>query len=344
MGTIKVGLETVVSEFPERIVTDKNQAYLYPLLPEEIRGHFHFPKEMRRWKKDDALEILAERVAKKALDRAGLRPSDIDCVMATQFGGLFVWPMVAPYIHHKLGLPQNVPAFNISNACASFLDGCEIAWSLVLSGRYKRILFVTAAAWETAGGQGRADFTDPMSAIFGDGAGAAIISSQNLKCEFLSYYGRTFGDLYDKASCGIRGPANPGLKGAPDQPSVGAYMFGTPYFFDWWKKNGPTFGVDNLKPALEKVYLNLSDLDMIIFHQPVDFLYDMWMDGAEEAGISRDKWKHTYHQYGNMGNCVIPVNLAEFWEKGELKKGSIIGLIAIGAGAHSPSMIIRWLV
>jgi 3-oxoacyl-[acyl-carrier-protein] synthase-3 len=121
-------------------------------------------------------------------------------------------------------------------------------------------------------------------------------------------------------------------------------MYGTPEFFQWWMRVGERFGIDGFNGALEKAGLSLSDLDTVLFHQPVDMLYDMWMDGAEKAGLSKDKWKHTWHKYGNLAAAVIPVNLAEFWQKGELRKNSIMALITIGSGGHAPTMIIRWLV
>ena len=73
-------------------------------------------------------------------------------------------------------------------------------------------------------------------------------------------------------------------------------------------------------------------------------LYDMWIDGAAKAGISKDKWRHTWDKYGNTANAVIPINLAEFWKSGELKKDMVMAWITIGAGGHAPTMIVRWLV
>lgn len=341
---MKVGLETVVSEFPENVVKDTDYAYLNLVIPPMLKGRFRVPAETRRFKDDNAAEILAERVAKKALDSAGLRPSDIDYIIANNCGGKFTVPMVGTYIHHELGFREETPVLNVSQACASFVDACEVAWNLILAGKYKRVLVVTVSVWETSGGQARADLTDPMSAVMGDGAGAAIVSCQNLKCEFLSYYNRTWGEVYELSGAGPRPAANPELKQAEDQPAVSNYMFGTPQFFEWWQRVGPTFGIDGLKGALKMVGLVLSDLDMVIFHQPADMLYDMWMDGAEKEGVSKDKWNHTWEKYGNTSNAVIPINLTEFWEKGELKKDSILAWITIGAGGHAPTMIVRWLV
>lgn len=342
---MKIGLETVVSDFPETVMKGADYSYLEPVIPEMLRGRFRGPVEIRRFKDNDAAEILAERVTKKALDSAGLKVEDIDYIICNNCGGKNTVPMVGSYIHWKLGFPEETPVLNISNACASFVDGCDVAWNFILAGRYKRILLVTVSAWETPGGQGRVDLTDPMSSVMGDGAGAAIISSQNLKCEFLSYYNRTFSYVYDYCGADLRQPANPEVKHPGDpQPPLSAYMYGTPQFFEWWQRIGEQFGIDGVSGALKLANLSLSDLDLVVFHQPVDMLYDPWIDGAEKAGLSRDKWKHTWDKYGNTSNAVIPINLAEFWEEGDLKKDMIMAWITIGAGGHAPTMIVRWLV
>jgi 3-oxoacyl-[acyl-carrier-protein] synthase III len=340
---IAVGLETVVSHFEGDIVTAKDQAYLEPMIPPPLVGKMRFPDEIRRFRNNDATEILAEKISRKCLDKAGLQPSDIDFIISNNVGGKYAMPMVGGYIHWKLGFPVTVPVLNIGNACASFVDGCVVAWNMILGGNYKRILVVTTAAWETSGGACRVDYTDPQNAVMGDGAGAAIVSTQNLKCEFLSHHNSTYGEAYDMCGADVRSPAHPGLPGAPPQPDVSIYMYGTPAFFDWWMRIGPRFGIDNIMPALAKAGLKLEDLDTVLFHQPADLLYDMWIEGAEKEGLPRNKWKHTWHKYGNLANAVIPVNLAEFWERGELKKGDIMAWITIGAGGHAPTMIAKWL-
>ena len=79
-------------------------------------------------------------------------------------------------------------------------------------------------ALETFGANARIDLTDPFNAVLGDGANAAIVSSQNMKCEFLSYYSRTFGEVYDLSAVNLRTPLNSGLKGTPNQPSISNYF------------------------------------------------------------------------------------------------------------------------
>jgi 3-oxoacyl-[acyl-carrier-protein] synthase-3 len=341
--SIRIGLEAVASEIIGDVVTAKEQAYLLPNIPDFLKDTFHFPRRIIRFRNEDAAEILAENVSRKVLDQAGLKPTDIDYIIANNCGGKYCAPMVGSYIHWKLGFPVEVPVLNISNACASFVDACEVASNFISAGKYQRILVVTVSAWNTIGGQTRTDLSDPQAAMMGDGAGAAIVSSRNLKCEFLSYYNRTWPETYDMCGSKPKAPACPDLPGAPPQPAFTNYMFGTPDFFMWWQRVGERFGIDGIRGALTKAKLALEDLDVVIFHQPADLLYDVWMWGAEKEGLSKDKWIHTWDKYGNLSNAVVPVNLAEFWQEGRFRKGMIQAWITIGAGGHAPTMIVRWL-
>ena len=142
---MQVGLETVVSVFPENVVKGADYDYLEPVIPPMLKGAFRMPAEMRKFIHDDAAEILAEQVAQKALDSAGYGPADIDYIIANNCGGKFTVPMIGTYIHHKLGFRLETPVLNISQACASFVDACEVAWNpqkqwLLAGSTSKRIL------------------------------------------------------------------------------------------------------------------------------------------------------------------------------------------------------------
>ena len=70
----------------------------------------------------------------------------------------------------------------------------------------------------------------------------------------------------------------------------------------------------------------------------------LWMEGMEEAGVARTKWKEGYKRFGGALNVDVGVNLAELWEEGGLKKGALVGLFGPGAGGHTSGLILRWLV
>lgn len=336
---MKVGFETVVAYFPETVMTRSDFSYLAPVIPEELRVAFRGPDEVRRLKDKDAVEILGEGVTREALDRAGLRTSDIDYIIAQNMGGKHSLPMVGTYIHHKLGFPEDTPVLNIQE---SFIDACHVAWNLILAGEFKRVLSVAVAAVDT-GGWGL-DPTDPISKNFGDGAGAVIVSSQNLKCELLSYANRTLGEMYGHLFFDLRPPLHPELQQEGGQKTIGNYLSATPEFFQWQMEHGEGMARDSVKKALAKANLILSDLDMIIDHQADDILHERWIKGLVEAGVSRDKWKQNWNKYGDLGPANVPAILSELWQQGQISKGSILALFEPGLGGVLPCIITRWLV
>lgn len=339
----QVGLECVASHFPDQVVTKEDLAHLMDMVPPELKGIFKIPDQVRRLSHPDAAEILAEAVAKKTLEKAGLEPGDIDAIIGNNCGGRFAVPMVGSYVHWKGGYDHNITVFHLSNACASFVDACWMAWNFIRAGAYKRVLVVTVSAWDTPGGQVRMDLSDPFSYLMGDGAGAAIVSEQNLKCEFLAYHNRTFSEVYSLCGADNRYPLNPNHPLSANQPCKSSYLYGTPEFMQWWQEHGESFGIDGLKGAVKEAGMTLKDLDMIFMHQPADMLYVPWLKGAKAEGVPEEKWVHTWEKYGNLSNCVVPVNLAEFQQAGKLKKGDIHAWITIGAGGHAPTMVTRWL-
>ena len=135
-------------------------------------------------------------MTQRVLDSAELKPADIDFIIAGNLGGRYSAPMVGSWVHHEVGFREETPAINIQSCCAGFVDGCNPCLEPDKTGEYRRILIVMATAWNTGGGAGNVDLTSPWNKCCGDGAEAGIVSARNLKCEFLSYANRTFGEIY----------------------------------------------------------------------------------------------------------------------------------------------------
>jgi len=341
---MKSGFETLASYFPETVMKRADFAHLDQFIPEGMEAMLRGPDEIRRLDDINAVEILAEEAARRALDSANLKPADIDFIIAGNLGGRYPAPMVGSWVHHRLGFPEETPAINVQTCCASFVDASNVAWNLVRGGEYKRILVVMSTAWNTGGGAGNSDPTSPMSKFFGDGAGAAIVSTRNLKCEFLSYANRTFGEIYHHLNGQVRPCEHPEIL-AQSQAHLarGNYLTVDEWFFQWFQQMGKNFAMDGITKALGKAGLTISDLDGVVIHQAYPFYLD-WIQGGEEAGVSREKWKETSNKYGNIGNVDVVPNLEELWKEGKIGKDSIVALFTPGGGGHTPCMILKWLV
>ena len=343
---MKVGLETVVSYFPDKVMRRSDFAYLDAVIPEGQEEMFKGPDEIRRLDDENAVEILAENVTRKALAKANLGSSDIDFIIAANIGGKRVFPMIGTFIHEKVGFKEETPVLNIQNFCASFVDGINLAWNLVLSGQYKRVLVVTVTAVGPAmskAGWG-IDQTNPAACFFGDGSGAAIVSAQNMKCEFLSYANRTIGELYNHMTMERMPLTNPSLKEiAGVQSDTGIYIAMDNWFIEMGMTLGTKYMIPTLKEALKKAGLSLTDLNLVLFHHSMALFNDKWIEDGIQAGIAKEKWKESYNKIGNCGNVDVANSLADLSENRQIANGSIIALYPPGLGGHTPCMILRWL-
>ena len=128
-------------------------------------------KERRILEEGKAASDMAVEASKKALEDAGLDPSDIDLVIVATMTGDMITPSTACIVQDKLGC-KNAAAFDISAACSGFIYGLSVAYGLIKSGVYKNVLLVATEAMSRI-----LDWEDRSTCIlFGDGSGAAIVS------------------------------------------------------------------------------------------------------------------------------------------------------------------------
>lgn len=336
---MRVGFETLVRYIPEEVLTKEHFSYLQPALaklPPFLQEQFAIvPEEVRKYKgkEGDRAELMAIAIAKEAMDRSGLKASDIDFIIGA-----------AGSLHKELGFNRDTPMINVADCCASFLDACQIAWNLVSSGEYHRVLIVASAALAGGINGGTTDLTDPIAPIFGDGAAAAIVSSQNLKCEFLSYYCETDGRAYRSARGDIRPLENPDLAEVAGMPGgLGPYFsMNDISYIDIASSKG------YLGESLEKTFakteenLTISDLDMVICHHLGD-CEASWTQDLVDRGLPAETFRNLRLKTGNTGHTDIPMDLVQFVEEGLITKGSIVALWVPGSGISLASLLLRWL-
>ncbi len=351
---MKVGFETVVKYVPAEVLHVKDHyAYLEPAiakLPKAAQEKLRLtaPDEVRRIKDTSAAEIMALGAGRKALDSSGLTPSDIDCLLVAQTGGKQFMPLLGSYVHLNMGLKSDTIVRNIVDDNASVPDASYVAWNFVRSGLCKRVLLIAVAA--QIGGQVGfgVDLTDPLARNFGDGAAAAIISSQDLNCEFLSYHFETYavrprtgGTLIANIGA-VRPLMNPDLAAkAGVENKNGAYLvLEDPSFNEIAGRSG--FITDSLERALNKADLSLPDLDTVIAPHIGD-LESTWIADLVKAGLRADTYKNLRLKYGNTAVADALIDVAEFGETGRLGKDSILALWVPCVGVQLAALVLRWL-
>ena len=351
---MSVGFETIVHHMPREVLdVQRHYAYLAPVmdqLPNSVREKIMAaqPDQVRRLKEVSAAEMLAMGAAQKALDQSGLTPSDIDGLIVTQTGGKQFMPLLGTYVHLNMGFKLETIVRNIVDDNVSIINAAHVAWHFVSSGLCRRVLIIAAAA-QISGQVGfGVDLTDPLAPNFGDGAAAAIVSSQNLKCELLVYHCETYavrprtgGTLI--ANFGeVRPPKHPELasKAGIENKSASYLVLEDSLFDDIAGQRN--FITVSLGRALQKAGREPASLAAVITPH-IGHLEPRWREDLAAAGYHANVLQNLRTKYGNTAVADVLVDLAEFAEEGRFKPDDIVALWVPCFGVQLAVLLLRWV-
>jgi 3-oxoacyl-[acyl-carrier-protein] synthase-3 len=278
-------------------------------------------KERRIASKEQNTSDLGVEASKVAIKRASLDIKDIDLVIcATISPDYFAMPSTACLIANKLGL-QGVMALDISAACTGFIYALSVAKAYIESNMKKNVLIIGAEKLSNI-----VDYTDRTTCmLFGDGAGAAIISATEDKT---------------KAIVDISCSADGGLKDLLLTPAP--YNHEKPYM---QMRGNETFKIavrtltSDVQKIMEKNSYKNEDIDLFVPHQANYRI----IKAVGDALKFEDKQKVlTVNKYGNTSSASIPMAINECFEDGRLKTGSTILLDAFGGGLTWGSAIVKF--
>lgn len=279
---------------------------------------------------DQATSDLALAAARAALDRASLRPADIDCFIVATVTPDFIFPATACIVASKLGASDK-PAFDIEIACSGFIYGLTVASSLIRAGVYKRIMLIGAETLTKI-----VNRTDRSTAVlFGDGAGAVILEASAvdsfLSCELGTDGSRP--EILRVTAGGSRHPLTPAAYEAGEQYM---HMEGREVF-----KFAVTKMISATDSALQKANLQKSDVDWLIPHQANKRIIDA---AAKYLDMPEDKVVVNIQEYGNTSAASIPIALSETVQAGKIKSGDIIVFVGFGGGLSWGAVAWKWAV
>lgn len=288
-------------------------------------------KERRFANSDEATSDLATKAANVALQRAGLKPNEIDAVIvATISPDYFCMPSTACVVAHNLGIIGK-PALDIAAACSGFIYLLYLAKSLIESRVHKNILIIGAEKLSSI-----LDMQDRSTCVlFGDGAGAAVISATNNK-EFsiLDVNCASNGEYQDflmTPGCGARNPASPEVL---QKRLQFIKMKGNETF----KLAVKTLTQDVLE-ILEKNNISKDEIDFFIPHQANLRIISAVGDALD---FPKEKVAVTVQKYGNTSAASIPMAINALYEEGKIKQGSKLLLDAFGGGLTWGSAILTF--
>jgi 3-oxoacyl-[acyl-carrier-protein] synthase-3 len=277
---------------------------------------------------------LALAATKKALDRAGWKPADIEAIVYATLSTDHMFPGDGCFLNAKLGIP-GVPAIDVRNQCSGFLYGLAVADAWIRTGMYRRILLVGSEVHSTGldvSTRGR-----DVAVIFGDGAGAALLEATDdpgrgvLSCH-LHADGRGARDLFVDAPGSMYHPRV--QASMIESGAVYPVMEGQKVF-----KNAITKMPAVVREALDRNGLAPSDLKLLIPHQANLRISQMVQRALE---LRDDQVFNNIQRYGNTTAASIPIALAEAVEERGIRRGDLVGLCAFGAGFTWASALVRW--
>ncbi len=306
-------------------------------IPSEIRGNDWFTSRMdttdewikkrtgisqRRIASDlENTSDLAVQASKVAISRANIKNEDIDLVIcATITPDFYCMPSTACVISEKLGI-ADVMALDISAACTGFVYAISIAKAFIESGMKKNVLVIGAEKLSTI-----VDYTDRTTCmLFGDGAGAAIISATENKDEAIV-------DI----QCSSDGRQQDLLLTPGLQSGEAAFM---------QMKGNETFKIavrtltKDVKDILQKNNMTEKDVDFFIPHQAN---FRIIKAVGDNLNFPDEKKVLTVHKYGNTSSASIPMAINDWYESGKLKNGNMMLLDAFGGGLTWGSALIKF--
>ncbi len=304
---------------PERILSNEDLTHMVDTTDEWITKRTGI-KERRIAAENETTSDMAVKAAELAIERSGMVKSDIDMIiMATISPDYFNMPSTATVVAHKMGLDK-VPAFDISAACTGFVYILGIAKAFIESGMKKNILIVGSEKMSAI-----TDYTDRGTCIlFGDGAGAAVISATENKEEaIMDLHIAADGSLGDVLMTPDGGTGNPHQNELKSEAS----------FIQM--KGNETFKIA-VRTLTKDVVQILADNNLVsddIAHfVPHQANYRIIKAVGDALKMREEQVVLTVHKYGNTSGASIPMAINDLYEEGGLKAGEMMLLDAFGGG------------
>ncbi len=324
----KASMISIAAYAPEYILTNQDLEKMVETSDDWITKRTGI--KTRHIAKDEVTSDLGYKAAKLAIKRANLTIDDIDCIIcATISPDYLCMPSTACRIANLLGI-DDIMAFDISAACSGFIYLIEIAKSMVESGLKKNILIIGAEKLSSI-----VNWNDRTTCVlFGDGAGAAIISEskdENYIIDTHTSSDGSKGDLLITPGCGSK---NPTSSFVIENNLQFIHMKGNEVF----KTAINTLTNDVLK-ILEKNKISSEKINLFVPHQANLRIINAVKD---RLNLSDNQCVVTVDKFGNTSSASIPMALNYAYENNNLKNGDLLLLDAFGGGFTWGSALIKF--
>lgn len=276
----------------------------------------------------EACSDLAVQAGRRALAAAGLAASDLDIILVATCTGDYPLPATACLVQHQLGATK-AAACDVSAACCGFVYALSVADAYVRTGM-RHVLVIGSEVMSAI-----TDWSDRNTCIlFGDGAGAAVVSASDGERGILSTHLRSDGSLCELITVPAGGSRTPLSEQVVAERTHFIKMKGNETF-----KVAVRTLEEIARETLAANQLQVEDLDLYVPHQANMRILKAVM---ERLGLPLEKVMLNLEHYGNTSAASIPIALDEAVRAGRVQDGSLVMLGAFGAGLTWASALIRW--
>lgn len=322
---------------PDNVVTNDDLSKIMDTNDEWIQERTGIQERRHIVQGEDTTTSMGVKAAKIAIERSGLTTDDIDFVVFATLSPDYYFPGPGVLVQKELGL-RTVGALDVRNQCSGFLYALSVADQFIKTGMYKNVLIIGSEIHSRG-----LDMTTRgrnVSVIFGDGAGAAVLSrtEDNTK-GVLSTHLHSEGEHAEELALvtpgmGTRWVTDIINANDPEDISYFPYMNGQ-YVF----KHAVVRFSEVINEGLQANGLTVADIDMLVPHQ-ANLRISQFIQ--QKFKLTDDQVFNNIQKYGNTTAASIPIALTEAWEQGKIKEGDTVVLAAFGSGFTWASAVIKW--
>lgn len=308
------------SYLPEKVITNADLEKMVETTHEWIvtRTGIH---ERRMVAENENAVTMADVAGRRALEAAGLKPSDIDMIIVASTTPHMMFPSTACLLQEKFGI-GGCPAFDLNaTACAGFMYGFSIADQYIKSGSVKNVLVIGSEIMSRI-----VDWDDRSTCVlFGDGAGAVVLGASD-EPGVLSTHLHADGNHKDVLYLPL---------GTTNKPAIESVkMMGNQLF-----KLAVTKLEALFDETLEVNGIKKSDVDWLIPHQANIRIIEAL---AKKLDLPMDRVAITLDKQGNTSSASIPLALDKVIREGKVKRGQMLMMEGIGGGLAWGSALVKY--
>jgi 3-oxoacyl-[acyl-carrier-protein] synthase-3 len=286
-------------------------------------------RERRIAAADETTVSMSLEASRIALQRAGIKPEDLNLVIVATSSPDYLCPAAASMLQDRLGA-TNAGAFDLTAGCTGFVYGLVTATQFIRSGAYQRVLVVGAEKLS-----GAVDWTDRETCIlFGDGAGAVVVEASHLPTGVLAFELGSEGAEWDALVVQGGGSAKPFSQAIVDNREHFIRMDGKRVF-----KFATRTMTRSVQHVIQESGVPFSEIDFVVPHQANARIIET---AVKRLKIDPDKVMVNVDRYGNTSAASIPIALAEAADQGKIKEDDHVVLVGFGAGLTWASAVIHW--